>query len=173
MLLLARIDADYEVLTTKEVDIEDLIIEVIMRTKKSADLKHVKVKFNLEGEDHHSSLRADPDLLINVFYNLIDNAIKYSFADQTINVTMTWTATAINLEVADFGPGIPDDHKQIIFERFSRVGPGNDRKGYGLGLSIAMKIANLHQFKLSARDQVGSTQEKKTGSVFVLEMKNF
>jgi signal transduction histidine kinase len=173
MLLLARIDGNYEGLIIKEIDVEDLIIEVILRTKKMADQKNIKVKFILQGEEHHTTLRADPDLLINVFYNLLENAIKYSSTNQSVTLTMTWTSTTIVLEIADFGPGIADVDKQIIFERFSRVGLGNVRSGYGLGLSIALKIANLHQFKLSVRDQVGSDESKKTGSIFVLEMKNF
>jgi signal transduction histidine kinase len=71
------------------------------------------------------------------------------------------------LVVDDNGPGIPSEQLPFIFERFSRgSNMGSNVKGFGLGLAIAQKIANLHEAKLSAGNHEG------TGARFSFEIKN-
>jgi len=75
--------------------------------------------------------------------NLIDNAVKYTPEGGRVTVR-TRAADFAVLEVEDNGPGIPDNERDLIFERFYRV-LGNEAPGSGLGLAIVREIAELHR----------------------------
>lgn len=99
-------------------------------------------------------LEGDPFLIQLLLNNLIENAIKYSPIDGRITVSLTATGERINLMVADEGPGIPDDEKERVFDKFYRVGNENTRvaKGTGLGLFLCKKIAADHRALISVNN---------------------
>ena len=110
----------------------------------------------------------DGDRIIQVLGNLIDNAIKYSPAGSTIEVSVGLLESgspegirSAVVEVADQGPGIPDGDREIIFERFRQLG-GSKRSGVGLGLAISRQIVRAHQGSLSVHDN------RDGGSTFTL-----
>ena len=82
-------------------------------------------------------------LLEEAIANLIDNAIRYTPAPGTVNVSVGSEAGSVVLRVEDSGPGIPPAARQQVFERFFRL-PGNQREGCGLGLAIVRRIAAQH-----------------------------
>jgi two-component system OmpR family sensor kinase len=84
-----------------------------------------------------------PDALMILTRNLIDNAIKYTPAGGTVDVSVAHDAGAIVLTVEDSGPGIPPEDRERVFDRFYRV-PGGDAAGSGLGLAIIKAIAERH-----------------------------
>lgn len=79
--------------------------------------------------------------------NLVDNAIRYSPEDGEIKIQVSETEKEIILEVIDSGPGIPEELRERVFERFYRV-VGNKATGSGLGLGIVQQIAKLHEAKI-------------------------
>ena len=98
-----------------------------------------------------------------IFENLLDNAVKYSPEGSAVKVTVSREGKDWRVSVADRGPGIPDEHKESVFERFKR----RDKKGVhgsGLGLAIARRVAVLHGGAAWVEDNPGG------GSIFSVRL---
>jgi two-component system phosphate regulon sensor histidine kinase PhoR len=117
----------------------------------------------------HTDISATEDIVIgdelhlsNVFFNLVDNAIKYSPDEPDITVKTYNTKGNIVISVADRGLGMTKDQQEKIFDQFYRIPTGNihNVKGFGLGLSYVYDIVK----RLEGRIQVRS--EKDKGTVF-------
>ena len=85
-------------------------------------------------------VRADSDRLMQVMDNLLSNAAKFSPAEGTVVVSVTRSEGCVRVEVRDQGPGVPEDFRARIFERFTQADPTGTRPGVGLGLSISKAI---------------------------------
>jgi signal transduction histidine kinase len=97
-------------------------------------------------------VRGDEDLLREAVANLVDNAVKFTPADGTVQVAATTVDGRACVEVRDTGPGVATADRELIFRRFYRAAPGDAGAGHGLGLSIARNIAELHGFELRVED---------------------
>jgi two-component system phosphate regulon sensor histidine kinase PhoR len=108
----------------------------------------------------------DAALLEQAVGNLLDNAIKYSPERTRISVTAAGIEGAVEIRVADQGPGIEKPHLDRIFERFYRVDPARARAlgGTGLGLAIVKHIALAHRGSVTVESAPGR------GSVFILRL---
>lgn len=113
------------------------------------------------GLDQGRVMEMDADLLTIALHNLIDNALRYSTVLQPPEVRLQLMEGDVEITVADYGPGVPDAEKEVIFERFYRrdAGPGS-----GLGLSIVRTIARLHGGDVTVRDNIPQ------GAVFVIRL---
>jgi PAS domain S-box-containing protein len=107
-------------------------------------------------------LAVDAVRIEEVLTNLIDNAMKYSAADQPIEVDVADEAPEIRLTVSDRGPGIPVEERERVFEPFHRA--NQQTQGVGLGLHIAREIMGLHGGSLTVKERDGG------GSTFVLTL---
>ena len=87
-------------------------------------------------------------MVYNLFFNILENAIKYSTEKQHINVLITWDKKYTTIDIIDEGVGIPKEKMLTIFDRFSRANTSSSTPGFGLGLAISKKIADLHGFEL-------------------------
>ncbi|MFB9769653.1 sensor histidine kinase [Lactiplantibacillus modestisalitolerans] len=100
------------------------------------------------------------EMIQQIIVALLDNAHKYSPADQPITLSVHQTATQVTLAVADCGEGIPADQRQAIFQRFYRVDQSRSQavEGSGLGLAIVQQLVHLNQAKImvSANQPQGS-----------------
>lgn len=107
------------------------------------------------------AIQGDILLIQMLINNLVENAIKYSPREGTITVTLKKEGTHIVLSVKDEGPGIREDEKKKIFDKFYRTGDEKTRstQGTGLGLYLCRKIVNDHKasIKVSDNSPVGST----------------
>jgi signal transduction histidine kinase len=95
-----------------------------------------KVPLNITGTG--DTIDLDPARVQQIIVNLVDNALKY--AKSRVNVEIRGR----EVRVTDDGPGVPPEHRERIFEKFSKVETGPKPPGAGLGLSIARKLAQLH-----------------------------
>jgi signal transduction histidine kinase len=170
MLLLARIDAGGDVINFRNLEVEEILLEVIERLQKATLEKNIHIKIEIKELAEKKPISGEPDLLYNLFYNIIENAIKYSFEKQTIFITITWLEDETLIDIIDSGIGIPPEKMTTIFDRFSRVNPSGKTKGFGLGLSIAKKIADLHSFELKIMPRPSETAPK--GAHFQIKMKH-
>jgi len=88
----------------------------------------------------------DPDAIGQVIMNLLDNAVKYSNGEKSIDVIVSDDTEHVRIAVRDHGIGIPDSEQKKIFDKFYRVGSGlvHDVKGSGLGLAIVNHVVKAH-----------------------------
>jgi signal transduction histidine kinase len=153
-------------LNLQEID----LIPVIKETLQHLEPNLQKAGFTVHAEfpDQSIILWADADRVAQVLVNLLSNAEKYSGVGKEIEVSVQVKSqrTAVEICVADHGPGIPPGEERKIFEKFYRVDDSlhNGIPGTGLGLALARQIARAHQGELSYRARPGG------GSVFVLTL---
>lgn len=100
------------------------------------------VKLVLQAPDASLQVSADSDRLVQVVTNLLSNAVKFSPPDGTVTVNVSRVAQAVRVEVVDCGPGIPDDFRGRIFQKFSQADASDSREkgGTGLGLNISQAL---------------------------------
>jgi signal transduction histidine kinase len=150
LLRMAEIDTGVRRAGFVEVDACTIAAEAVEFYNPVAELKGVALKFVSSGP---ASLAGDPLLLAQAVGNLIDNAFKYAAKNGTISVETAHRADGtIEIAVADDGPGIPDDEKSKVLERFYRSDTSRGTPGAGLGLSLVAAVARLHGGALTLTD---------------------
>ena len=130
-----------------EFDLYDLAMSVIEVLQHKADEKSVVI--NLDGE--HFRIKANMQMIDELLFNLIDNAIKYNKDNGCVTVSLNKERGLCKISVTDTGIGIPQEHHNRLFERFYRVDKSRSKKtgGTGLGLSIVKHISEQHGGKVS------------------------
>jgi len=155
LLTLARLDGDSASVGGAPADLRRAAADTAAQLAPWALDKGVDVILE-EGPD--VNVRGDAALLDVMLRNLLDNAIRYTPPGGTVRLRVASDAGRPVCEVEDTGPGIPADDRVRVFERFYRV-LGTGEEGSGLGLSIVLRIAELHGARLdldSGRDGRGS-----------------
>jgi signal transduction histidine kinase len=87
---------------------------------------------------------ADRDMLRQVVVNLLDNAVKYGPAGQTVTVEVLTRPRAALIAVTDQGPGVPPAERALVFQRFWRGPRVNGITGTGIGLALVQELVALH-----------------------------
>lgn len=128
-------------LTQETVDLRDLVRETSARLEPSAELRDVTLRTIVPKSA--VSVQGDRLLLQSALQNILDNAIKYSPDDSTIDLTLTQT-DAIHLSVNDQGRGFGEADVQTLTSRFTRGANVDDIVGSGLGLTIADEVTRAH-----------------------------
>ncbi len=131
-------------------DISELINFAIDRRKKQ--LAEHKIKLNLSAGQLY--LFGDFKLLEHALSNILLNAANYSPIKSEIVVSVRKLDNNVVIDIADEGPGIPDEFISSIFDKFYRV-PGTKPGGLGLGLSITKNMLEIHGVKIKARNNAG------------------
>ena len=124
-----------------------------MHLKPAAEKK--KIQLSLEGE--RVVVRGVRQVLYEMFYNIADNAIRYTDAGGKISIFAGQKEMHPCYSVEDNGIGIPKNEQKRIFERFYRVDKSHSRQtgGTGLGLSIVKHGAVLHKAKINLESELG------------------
>jgi signal transduction histidine kinase len=102
--------------------------------------------------DTNCQLGGDPDLIRQMLANLLANAMRHTPVGSTIIMDVARRADFICLTVSDNGPGIPEDERVRVFDRFYRLEKSRTTAGSGLGLSLVKAIADLHEAKVALHD---------------------
>lgn len=108
------------------------------------------------------SIYGDPDLLSLAFHNLLINALKFSQGEDTIELRAFEDGNQVVIEVADTGPGIPENEIEYIWEELYRGEAARGIPGSGLGLALVKAIITRHQGEISLRSRTGE------GTVFTI-----
>ena len=97
-------------------------------------------------------VRGDKELLVQMFSNLVENAVCHAPQGARIAVSAHRRDDCIAVEIADDGPGIPAAQREKVFQRFYRIEPSRAPGGNGLGLSIVAAICALHAIDITLAD---------------------
>ena len=117
-------------------------------------------------EAEHQNVAVDKNHFMNVFVNLLDNAIKYSLEAPLVEVKTFNEGESWIFEIKDHGIGMDSDTMKLIFKKFYRQQGGNihNIKGHGLGLSYVKKIVELHNGTIHVQS------EKDKGTTFQVRL---
>lgn len=137
--------------TKDELDLSDLLKDCLTDFRN----RFPERMFN-ENIEPDVDVKGDPLLLQLLVNNLLENAIKYSPKEKPITASLKKTTGAITLEIMDEGPGIAEEEKKKIFNKFYRVGNETTRKtqGTGLGLYLCSIIARDHNADISVTNNI-------------------
>lgn len=147
----------------EKVNLEELINEVVSNTKILAEVKNQNINMI---ELTQIIIDGDKAKLYQLFFNIIDNAIKYTPEKGNINISLKKEHDSAIVEIKDSGIGIPEKDLPNIFRRFYRVHKDRSKKlgGNGLGLSIAKLITEIHRGQIFVESQSGN------GSSFIIKL---
>lgn len=164
MLQLAGADNHSWNIHPRQVEMDTLLLQTWEAFEALARAR--KLRWNIVlPEEAVPACFCDPERIRQLLSILIDNAFSYTPEGGWVQLSLTFTVSIVQITVSDNGPGIPDDQKQLVFERFYCVDSSHKNKAhFGLGLSIAQEIARLHRGQLLLKDTPGG------GSSFTLEL---
>ncbi|WP_180946880.1 sensor histidine kinase [Peptostreptococcus faecalis] len=145
-----------------EVDFKEISEDAVRSTRRIASEKNVEILFSHSGNNF--SVFADYNRLRQILLIFLDNAVKFSPKDGTIEVLLNSNQDTIKLSVIDGGPGIAVDDLPYIFDRFYKQRLEENKSGTGLGLAIAKQISDRHGAIIKAKNN------KNKGSQFSLTM---
>ena len=153
IIQLSRLDENSTQFQRAPVDLYDLCAQSIEQLSPVAARQSVTLE--LTGE--HAEIMGVEQLLKEMIYNLLDNAIKYNVPGGSVTASVRKSAGRTILSVADTGIGIPYAHQPRVFERFYRVDKSHSKEvgGTGLGLSIVRHAAQYHGARLELKSQPG------------------
>lgn len=140
-----------------DVNLEKLSAEIIAQLVPSAIEKEIDIE--LQTDDTSPNVRGNITALSILIRNLVDNAIRYTPEHGHVTVSIFNKDDMTVLQVADTGPGIPEELRERVFERFFRI-LGSKVPGSGLGLAIVTQIVKLHKANI-----VLDAPEKGTGLI--------
>ena len=158
---LARIDAQLEHEGIETLDVTELLATLVEGQRLTVPAGR-RVELTAAGPVY---VRASGERLIQVFENLLSNAISFSAPGTAVEVTVSTRPDACTVTVADRGPGIPDAHLSRVFDRFFTYRPGQGpRQHVGLGLAIAKTIVEGYGGTIAAANRTGG------GAVFEVRL---
>jgi heavy metal sensor kinase len=148
LLLLARFDSKEAFPEKRRLDLNSLLTGVMKNIKGISELKEISILFR-PGEG--LVMDADEAQLKTLFFNILDNAVKYTGRGGRISVSAEKCARMAKIKISDTGIGIPEDEIEHIFDRFYRVEKSRNGSGYGLGLNISKAIVEAHGGTIEAK----------------------
>ncbi|NMM09138.1 MAG: PAS domain S-box protein [Polaromonas sp.] len=146
------------------VDIKQLVEQALVSNQGFAT--QYRVKLVLQAPDELLQVRIDRDRMTQVLTNLLSNAVKFSPPQEAVEVRVTRVAKGVRIEIADHGPGIPEEFRNRIFQKFSQADSSDTRQkgGTGLGLNISKALIE----KMGGH--IGFSSEAGAGTTFFLEV---
>lgn len=144
LLTLNNLNTKGLLLDKSDFDLNRIIRSTAASFEGTCRQKNISISLVLSGDTMY--IRADMGKIQQVFYNLLDNAIKFSHQDSVIKIETNEKSNKVYVSIKDSGIGIPKEDLKLIWDRFykSDASRGKDRKGTGLGLSITKEIIHAH-----------------------------
>ncbi|MDX2444823.1 MAG: HAMP domain-containing sensor histidine kinase [Bacteroidales bacterium] len=160
----SRIDEDRKKYDFIDLDLDELLLRFLESTRERLPEPGFDIRYSCP--DRVPIIRADKDAILQVFYNLIDNAIKFSGTSRQIDIDLFTKNDELLLCVKDYGIGISGQDQEKIFDRFYRGYEPQKMgiKGSGIGLTIVKKIMEAHKGSLTLESIPGE------GSTFFVHL---
>lgn len=152
LLTLARSDSKNFPIVFKPTELDTIILDCYEAFIAPASEKKIRINISLP-EDKTPAANADPNRIKQVISIILNNAVSYTPESGVIDIDYSISANHHKIIISDNGPGISDEDKLHIFERFYRSDRSReDRSHFGLGLAIAKEIITLHNGKIQVSD---------------------
>ncbi len=142
-------------------DPKEILLFAIHATQTQADQKHIHFEINCP--EHITAIQADTEKTTWVLTNLISNAIRYSYENSVIYLTVKQRDNKVEISVRDTGQGIAPQYKNKIFDRYFKV-PGTKMEGTGLGLAISKEFIEAQGGNIMVESEYG------LGSTFTISL---
>ena len=152
LLLISRIENEQYI---RKEQVKPLLLfnEIIEEISHRLEEKHIQIFLNVSSEAVLTSV--NKDLLFQLFFNLVHNAIKFNRMEGKIYINDSYLNNGeYQIEIIDTGIGVPELDLPFIFDRFMKTNLEGD-VGYGLGLAIVKSIAMYHQVKINVESKIG------------------
>jgi len=150
LLFVARVDASREPIARKRFDARAAVEKIAAFYQTIADDRHVTISCTGDGQ-----IYADPDLFERAVGNLLDNALRFTPENGSIQITLSDHDADFEVAVSDTGCGIAPEHLPRVFDRFYRAESSRGSDGAGLGLALVKSIVDLHGGSATIQSQVG------------------
>jgi len=150
LLFVARADAAREPVARKRFDARAAVEKIAAFYQAIAEDHHVAINCKGEGQ-----ISADPALFERAVGNLVDNALRFTPENGSIQIAVAELPRDFEVAVSDDGPGIAPEHLPRVFDRFYRAEPSRGSDGAGLGLALVKSIVDLHGGTAEIRSNVG------------------
>lgn len=148
LLRISRLESEKRRSHFQSIDLAEIIKDAAEFYEPLAEEKSIKMISSLAP----CTIMGDRDLLFQAFANILDNAVKYTQIGGEISVTLKTAGGQIMVEIADNGPGLPQEELSRIFERFYRSDSSRSQEGTGLGLSLTAAVITLHGGQIHAEN---------------------
>jgi len=151
----SRMDEDRKKYDFIDLDLDELLLKFIESTRERLPEPGFEIRYNRT--ERVPIIKADRNSILQVFYNLVDNAIKFSGTSRKIDISLSPKDDEVLICVKDYGIGIPVKDQEKIFDRFYR-GSEPQRlgiKGSGIGLTIVKQIVEAHGGTINIESEIG------------------
>lgn len=167
MLNMSKIESGDFVMKYHNYDISEQIINILLTFEQKIEQKNIEI-FGLD-KLAPTKVNADPDMIYQVIYNIVDNAVKFTNVNGYISVNLKDEDNFVRVSIKNSGNGIKSEELSKIFERFYKVDKSRslDAKGAGLGLYIVKTMVEMHGGKIWAQ----SKEPKSAEFIFTLPKK--
>jgi signal transduction histidine kinase len=164
VLRISQLDRKENIIKKSTCNLNNIISESLVHLDLLLKNRNVQVKIDFLALSNEVEISKDD--FINVFVNILENAIKYSNEKPEIKIITENNMDSIIVKIIDNGMGMNSKVKEKIFDKFYRETKGNvhDVKGHGLGLSYVKKIIDLHNGTIYVDSEIGK------GSTFVISL---
>lgn len=159
MLDISRIESGKIEVKKARLKVVPVIENVLQQFRPFFDRKKVKTVADLDGAP--DEILADEGLLKQLLINLVSNALKYTPSGKCVRLKAVREENFLRFEIRDEGPGIPEDEREKIFDKYHRIF-SEQKEGTGLGLAIAKEIVEFHEGRIWVESEAGM------GSTFVV-----
>jgi signal transduction histidine kinase len=148
LLRIAQLESLQQRAKFADVDLGDVLRTAVELYASTAEEKGQSIVEKIEGG---LTARGDRELLLQLFANVLENAVRHCPNGALIEVGARKAVDGTVVSICDNGPGIPEDMKAKVFQRFFRLEPSRTTPGNGLGLSLVKAIASLHDISVELR----------------------
>lgn len=151
ILRIAQIESGSRKMGFRRVDFSDVVTSLVQSYTPTAEEQHRPLIADIAPG---ITIDGDKELLVQLIVNLLDNALRHTPAGTPISVSLSELAGKATLSIADRGPGVPENERARILERFYRCETSRTTPGSGLGLSLVSAVAVLHRTTLQVLDNM-------------------
>ncbi len=164
LLDVSKLQSGSQIINMKKISLTQTVLDTVKRYEKLTSHDNYKITFDYEREVF---VQADETRLLQVIYNLVNNAINYTGDDKQIFIRQDVLDDLVRISIIDTGEGISEENLPLVWDRYYKIDKVHKRAvlGTGLGLSIVKNILLLHHSRFGVSSELGK------GSTFWFELK--